>query len=72
MLAWIQAHGGFLVLAVLSVTVFNIIMSALAQLFAALKLQEPGWLQAIGAWGLRIAQWLSANTPTPPPSAPKQ
>ncbi len=50
----------------LAVALFNIIMSAVAQVFAAMSKTEPGWLQSIGAWGLKISQWLTANTPTPP------
>jgi hypothetical protein len=70
MLAWIEAHGGFMLLTALAVTLFNIVMSAIAQIFAALKRQEPQWLQNIGNWGLKISQWLSANTPTPAPAQP--
>ena len=65
MIAWIQAHGGFEAVAVVSVICFNIVMSALAQLFATLKQTEPAFLQNLGNWGLKISQYLTANTPTP-------
>jgi hypothetical protein len=62
-IAFIKAHD------VAVIVIFNIFMSAVAQVFAALGKAEPSLLQKFGAWGLKISQWLSANTPTPPPSA---
>lgn len=57
---YVQAHW------LVALAVFNVAMSALAQLFVAIGKAEPAFLQSVGAWGLKITQWLSANTPTPP------
>ncbi len=64
MLALIQSHGGVVLL--VAIAIFNIVMSAIAQIFGALHQKPPGWVQTVGTWGLRISQWLSGNTPTPP------
>lgn len=67
MITWVQAHGvsGILAGVALGAAIFNIVMSALAQIFTALGKQEPVWMQTLGAYGLKVTQWLSANTPTP-------
>jgi hypothetical protein len=70
MAAFISAHGGVLALAVLAVALFNIVMSAIGQIFSALAIQEPSGLQKVAAVGLKISQWLSANVPAKsPPSS---
>ena len=69
MLQFIQAHGGVLAIAIMAVACFNILMSAIAQICGALSLQEPSGLQKAAAVGLKISQWLSANTPTPSASS---
>lgn len=60
-----QAHGGLLGAILLAVVIFNVIMTAMAKIFETLGKQEPQWMQTAGAWGLKIAQWLSANPPSP-------
>ncbi len=62
-----QAHGGLLPAILVAVMMFNVIMAAFAKLFELMGKQEPVWMQKVGAIGLKIAQWLSANTPTPKP-----
>lgn len=64
-MGFVQAHGGFIAAGLLILAVYNIVFSALAQIFSALHMQEPGALQKLGAAGLKITQWLSANTPSP-------
>ncbi len=61
--SWLQAHG--MATFVAAVAIFNIVLSGAAQIFSALGKQEPAWMQKLGAVGLKITQWLSANTPTP-------
>lgn len=68
MSAFLQSHGGVMAVAILAVVLFNVLMSALAQAFTALGKQEPQWMQTAGSWGVKVAQWLSANTPTSIPS----
>lgn len=67
MFAWLQSQGGPMALILVGIVVYNIVMSAIAQIFIALGKKEPPALQAASAWGLKIAQWFSANTPTPKP-----
>ena len=64
-MGFITAHGGFIAAGLLILALFNIVMGALAQIFTALGKTEPGVLQSAAAWGLKITQWLSANTPSP-------
>jgi hypothetical protein len=69
-MGFIQAHGGFVAAAVFVLALYNIVMSALAQIFAKLNKPEPGFLNTATAWGLKATQWLSGNTPTPTQSGP--
>lgn len=64
-MGWIQAHGGLVAVVLLAVTIFNILVSAAAQVFTLLGTAEPGWLKSIGDIGLKITQWIGANQPTP-------
>lgn len=68
---YIQAHGGVIATFVMVLAAYNILMSAIAALCAKLSIQEPAWMQNAGAWGLKLSQWLSANTPTPASQAPQ-
>lgn len=61
-----QAHGGIVACVVMILVIYNAIMAALAKIFEALGKQEPQWMQTASAWGLKITQYMSANTPTPP------
>lgn len=66
MSAFLASHGGVYAIATLFLICYNIVFSALAQIFNALKLQEPGFLQKAGQIGSTVAGWLSANTPSVP------
>ena len=68
MMNFIHSNGGFVAAAIVVVALYNIVFSAIAQIFAAMKKAEPSSLQTAGEIGLKIAQWLSANTPTPTPA----
>lgn len=68
MMNFIHSNGGFVAAAIVVVALYNIVFSAIAQIFAAMKKAEPSSLQTAGEIGLKIAQWLSANTPTPSPA----
>lgn len=68
--AFFQSHGGVIAAILVVLVIFNTIMAAFAKIFEALGKQEPEWMQKAGAIGLKITQWLSANTPTPPPATP--
>jgi len=59
-LQWLQTHG-----AVTAIVIYNIAMYAVAQIFIALGKMEPTWIQTISDVGIKIAQALSANPPTP-------
>lgn len=62
-LAWLQSQN-VAATAVIAIGCYNIVMSAIQSLMNALKVQEPGWLQAAAAVGSKIASWLSANPPS--------
>ena len=68
MMNFIHSNCGFVAAAIVVVALYNIVFSAIAQIFAAMKKAEPSSLQTAGEIGLKIAQWLSANTPTPAPA----
>lgn len=59
------------ILAVVGVALplFNIVMSAITQGFAVLHKLEPSWLQTVGTVGMKLSQWLTANTQTPVPAS---
>lgn len=63
-MAWMQAHWALVPVVVLPL--YNLFFSALAQAFTILQAKEPQVLQTMGDVGLKVTQWLSANTPTPP------
>lgn len=65
-----QAHGGVVAVVLMVLVIYNVVMAAIAKIFETIGKQEPEWMQKAGAIGLKAAQWLSANTPTPP-SPPK-
>lgn len=67
MSAFLSSHGGIVATALLILTCYNLVMSALAQIFNALKIQEPSFLQKAGQIGSTLVAWLSSNTPTVPP-----
>lgn len=69
-LNFIQAHGlaGVISIGLLILALYNIVMSAIAQAFLALHKQEPQWMQDAGAFGVKAAQWLSANVPITTPA----
>lgn len=64
-MGFITEHGGLIAVVVLFLAIYNIVMSALASIFSKLGKAEPSALQSAAAWGLKVTQWLSANTPTP-------
>lgn len=70
MLNFIQNHGltGIVTVLLLVLAIYNILMSAVAQIFLALHKQEPQWAVTAGAWGVKAAQWLSANVPIATPA----
>lgn len=65
MLEFFQSHGlaGVISIALVILALFNIIMTGIAQAFLVLHKQEPVWMQKIGAAGVQVAQWMSANVP---------
>ena len=69
-LNFIQAHGlaGIVSILLVVLALYNILMSAIAQGFLALHKQEPQWMQTAGAYGVKAAQWLSANVPITTPA----
>lgn len=69
MLPWTQAHGGLVGTVIFSIAGFNVVMTAIKNVFDGLKIQEPSFLQKIGSVGSAIASWLSANTSQKPPAA---
>lgn len=67
---FIANPNGVLGVVVMAIALFNLTMASLVKMFTILKKQEPQWMQKLGSVGLAISQWLSANTPTPPPIHP--
>jgi hypothetical protein len=63
MIAFISSHAAVFV--AVGLPIYNIVMSAMAQIFTKLGKAEPTVLQALGNVGLKLTQWLSANTPSP-------
>ena len=63
--AYLNSHLGVVI--AVGLPIFNVVMTALAKVFEILGKEEPGVLKSIGDIGLKIAQWLMANPPTPAP-----
>jgi hypothetical protein len=70
LLTFFQTHGlaGAIALLMVALAIYNIAMTAVAQVFLVLHKQEPPWAVTAGAWGVKIAQWLSANVPVATPA----
>lgn len=61
----ILANGGFMGFLVSLIVAFNVFMSSLQQVFNTLKVAEPGPMQKLGAYGAKVASWVSANVEHP-------
>lgn len=67
---WLHNHLDTVL--VIGLPLYNLALSTTAKVFQILQKTAPPWLATAAAWGLKVTQWLSANTPTPPPVDPKK